>query len=112
MQKPWEGRFKERTEEFVERFTQSVSFDKELAPWDIRQSIAHVKTLLKAGLLKEEEAQRLIEGLEAIKKEILEGSFEFKEELEEWWCRYLGQCANASSECDRTRGKGSCQVGA
>lgn len=83
MQKPWEGRFKERTEEFVERFTQSVSFDKELAPWDIRQSIAHVKTLLKAGLLKEEEAQRLIEGLEAIKKEILEGSFEFKEELED-----------------------------
>ena len=38
-----------------------------------------MKTLLKAGLLKEEEAQRLIEGLEAIKKEILEGSFEFKE---------------------------------
>ncbi|MEZ0338236.1 MAG: argininosuccinate lyase [Aquificaceae bacterium] len=83
MQKPWEGRFKERTEEFVERFTQSVSFDKELAPWDIRQSIAHVKTLLKAGLLKEEEAQKLIEGLEAIKKEVLEGSFEFKEELED-----------------------------
>ena len=42
-----------------------------------------MKTLLKAGLLKEEEAQRLIEGLEAIKKEILEGSFEFKEELED-----------------------------
>ena len=42
MQKPWEGRFKERTEEFVARFTQSVSFDKALAPWDIRQSIANV----------------------------------------------------------------------
>ncbi|MFN3471418.1 MAG: argininosuccinate lyase, partial [Aquificaceae bacterium] len=83
MHKPWEGRFKERTEEFVERFTQSVSFDKELAPWDIKQNIAHVKTLLKAGLLKEEEAQRLVEELEAIGREALEGSFEFKEGLED-----------------------------
>ncbi|MDW8294617.1 MAG: argininosuccinate lyase [Aquificaceae bacterium] len=83
MQKPWEGRFRERTEEFVERFTQSVSFDRELAPWDIRQSVAHVKTLLRAGLLSEEEAKSLLQGLRAIELEVQEGSFEFKEELED-----------------------------
>ncbi|RMH03032.1 MAG: argininosuccinate lyase, partial [Aquificota bacterium] len=63
MDKPWEGRFSEKTDEFVEGFTQSVSFDKELAFADIKQSIAHVKTLLRAGILSEEEAKRLVEGL-------------------------------------------------
>lgn len=83
MQKPWEGRFVEKTEKFVERFTQSVSFDRELAPWDIRQSKAHVKTLLKAGVLTEEEAQKILSGLEEIEKEVLSGSFEFRVELED-----------------------------
>ncbi len=83
MQKPWEGRFKEKTEEFVERFTQSVSFDKELALWDIKQSKAHVKTLQRAGVLTEEEAQKLLLGLEDIEKDIKEGSFDFKQELED-----------------------------
>ncbi|MEN3039746.1 MAG: lyase family protein, partial [Candidatus Kryptonium sp.] len=83
MQKPWEGRFREKTEEFVERFTQSVSFDRELAPWDIRQSMAHVKTLLRAGLLSEEEAERILQGLRAIEIEVQEGRFEFREELED-----------------------------
>ncbi|MFN3869993.1 MAG: argininosuccinate lyase [Aquificaceae bacterium] len=83
MGKAWEGRFREKTEEFVERFTQSVSFDKELAPWDIKQSIAHVKTLLKAGILTEEEAKKIIEGLKNIEEEISKGKFQFKEELED-----------------------------
>ncbi|MFN3598387.1 MAG: argininosuccinate lyase [Aquificaceae bacterium] len=83
MEKAWEGRFKEKTEEFVERFTQSVSFDKELAPWDIKQSIAHAKTLLKAGVLKEEEAEKIIEGLKKIEEEIYKGEFHFKGELED-----------------------------
>lgn len=83
MKKPWEGRFREGTEEFVERFTQSVSFDKELAYWDIKQSKAHVETLLKAGVLREEEAKRLLEGLDSIKDDIEKGNFNFKEELED-----------------------------
>ncbi len=83
MQKPWEGRFRERTEKFVENFTQSVSFDKELALWDIRQSKAHVKTLQKAGVLTEEEAQKLLKGLEDIERDISQGSFDFRQELED-----------------------------
>ncbi|MCS7262589.1 MAG: argininosuccinate lyase [Aquificaceae bacterium] len=83
MQKPWEGRFKEATDKFVESFTQSVDFDKELAPWDIEQSMAHVKTLLSAGLLSQEEAQSLLQGLQELQKEVLQGSFEFRRELED-----------------------------
>ncbi|WP_459776291.1 argininosuccinate lyase [Aquifex pyrophilus] len=83
MEKPWSGRFKEETDKFVEEFTQSVSFDKKLAPYDIIQDIAHVKTLTKAGILTKEEEKKLIEELIKIKKEIEEGTFEWKKELED-----------------------------
>lgn len=83
MKKPWSGRFKEETDEFVEEFTESVSFDKRLAIEDIEGDIAHVKTLQKAGVLTQEEADKLIEELEKIKREILSGKFQWKKELED-----------------------------
>lgn len=83
MEKPWSGRFKEETDKFVEDFTESVSFDKELAFEDIEQDIAHVKTLQKAGILTEEEARELIQELLKIKEEIKEGKFQWKKELED-----------------------------
>ncbi|MEZ0360288.1 MAG: argininosuccinate lyase [Hydrogenobacter sp.] len=83
MRKPWEGRFKEKTQEFVEKFTQSVSFDKRLALEDITQSLAHIKTLYEAGILTQEEMLTLQNVLEDIKREIQEGRFVFSEELED-----------------------------
>ncbi|WP_457601301.1 argininosuccinate lyase [Hydrogenivirga sp.] len=83
MEKPWSGRFSESTDEFVEEFTESVSFDRELAQEDIKQDIAHVKTLLRAGVLSQEEAERLIEGLRELEKEVLEGKLPWKRELED-----------------------------
>ncbi len=83
MEKPWGGRFSEKTDEFVEEFTESVSFDRELAYEDIRQDIAHIKTLEKAGILTEEEAKKLMEALEDIKRDIEEGKFKWKRELED-----------------------------
>ena len=83
MEKPWSGRFSEGTDEFVEEFTESVSFDRELALKDIEQDIAHVRTLHKAGVLSDEEAKKLIEGLEEIERDIREGKFEWKRELED-----------------------------
>ncbi|WP_461829415.1 lyase family protein, partial [Aquifex sp.] len=71
MEKPWSGRFKEETDKFVEEFTESVSFDKRLALEDIEGDIAHVKTLQRAGILTQEEADKLIGELEKIKEEIL-----------------------------------------
>ncbi len=83
MQKPWEGRFKEKTEKLVERFTQSVSFDKRLALQDIKQSLAHVKALGKAGVISKEEEEVLKLGLLKVKEDIQEGRMEFLEELED-----------------------------
>jgi len=81
--KLWGGRFKEATDKLVEEFTQSVSFDKRLAPFDIAGSIAHVKMLQKQGIIGKEESERIIDGLEEILREIEEGKFVWKEELED-----------------------------
>ena len=39
--KPWDGRFSERTDTDVEAFTSSIQIDKRLYPYDIAGSIAH-----------------------------------------------------------------------
>jgi argininosuccinate lyase len=83
MEKPWSGRFSEETDRFVEEFTESVSFDRTLALEDIRQDIAHVKTLERAGIISEEEASKLIEGLKDIERDIREGRFRWRTELED-----------------------------
>ena len=81
--KPWGGRFSESTDQFVEEFTESVSFDRELAEVDIRQSLAHTETLVRAGVLTPEEGKKIKEGLLSILEDIRRGTFEWKRELED-----------------------------
>jgi argininosuccinate lyase len=81
--KLWNGRFKEAIDKSVERFTASVESDSRLYAYDIQGSIAHCKMLAKQGIITEEEAAALIEGLDKIKQEIAEGTFEFDEALED-----------------------------
>ncbi|WP_456393670.1 argininosuccinate lyase [Persephonella sp.] len=81
--KLWGGRFSEGTDAFVEEFTESVSFDKELALYDIKGSIAHARMLGKQGIIPQEDAEKIIKGLEEIKREIEEGRFQWKKELED-----------------------------
>jgi argininosuccinate lyase len=83
MQKPWEGRFREKTEELVEEFTQSVSFDQRLALQDIRQNLAHLKALRMAGIVSEEEEKLLRKGLEEIEREVRENGMEFSKAWED-----------------------------
>ena len=83
MEKPWSGRFSEETDRFVEEFTESVSFDREIALEDIEQNIAHVRTLVRAGVLSEEEGKKLEEALEAIRRDIEKGKFRWRKELED-----------------------------
>lgn len=49
--KLWGGRFEESVTDAVERFGESVSFDKELYEHDIRGSRAHANMLAKQVLL-------------------------------------------------------------
>ena len=83
MEKPWGGRFSENTDRFVEEFTESISFDRELAEVDIKQSRAHTKTLQRSGVLTEGEAQQIISGLKSILEDIQAGRFQWKREFED-----------------------------
>ncbi|MBV9391642.1 MAG: argininosuccinate lyase, partial [Verrucomicrobia bacterium] len=79
----WKGRFQQDTAEAVQQFSQSISFDWRLYPFDIQGSIAHAAALKRAGLLSGEELELIRGGLESIKKEIDDGTFTFRPELED-----------------------------
>ncbi len=81
--KPWGGRFKKKTNKLMEKFSESVSYDKKLYAEDIEGSIAHAKMLSATGIIKKTEADKIIRGLGAIKKEIENGKFPFREEFED-----------------------------
>lgn len=83
MKKPWGGRFKEGTAKTLEKFSQSVSFDSRLWKEDIEGSRAHARMLHKQGIINEKELKQILKGLSEIEKEIKEGKFQFREELED-----------------------------
>jgi len=77
------GRFKKAADRLVTEYTASIPFDWRLYPYDIAGSIAHAKMLSKQGIISDKEAETITKGLTAIKKEIEQGEFEFKPELED-----------------------------
>lgn len=81
--KLWGGRFSEATAASVEDFSASVQYDARLYKHDIMGSKAHAKMLAKQGLISEEECTSIITGLDEIEKEIADGRFQFKSELED-----------------------------
>ena len=81
--KLWAGRFTEPTNALVERFTESVSFDRRLAKHDIRGSIAHATMLAEVGVLTTEDRDAIVAGLEGILADIEAGAFEWRTALED-----------------------------
>ena len=81
--KPWGGRFTEPTNELVEAFTESISFDSRLYKQDIQGSIAHSKMLAKIGVITSAEARSIETGLLDIEKQIDAGNFEWSTQLED-----------------------------
>lgn len=82
-QKPWSGRFGEKTHRLAEEFNASVSFDQRLLSYDVRGSIAHANVLKKAGVIKAREAERIVKGLRAVEKEISSGRLALTAEVED-----------------------------
>lgn len=82
-EKPWGGRFSEKTDRGVEIFTSSIDVDKRLYAYDIEGSIAHCSMLAKASIITEEDASSIIQGLSNIKREIERGKFLFDQGLED-----------------------------
>lgn len=80
--KPWQERFPDN-KNFVEYFTESVSYDSRLYHYDIIGSIAHADMLNKIGILSRQELQNIHSGLESIREDISAGIFEWQIPLED-----------------------------
>ena len=79
----WGGRFSEAPKEAVAAYTESESYDRNLAPQDIRASKAHARMLARQGVISAEDGATLVEGLDAVAREIADGRFVWKPELED-----------------------------
>ncbi len=79
----WGGRFSEGPDPLAARFTHSIGFDQRLWDADITGSIAWARAICRAGLITEEERDRLIEGLEAVRAEWAAGTFAIQPEDED-----------------------------
>jgi len=69
--------------ELVKNYLASIPFDQRLYSQDLRGSSVHAKMLAKQGIIAQDDAEAIIAGLSSIRKEIEQGEFQFKPELED-----------------------------
>ena len=81
--KLWGGRFTEQTDELVNQFNASLSFDSRFYDQDIRGSIAHVTMLAAVNVLTEKERDEIIGALREIRDEIASGRLAFDDGSED-----------------------------
>ena len=79
----WGGRFSESTDQFVQAFTASVTFDKRMYRQDIAGSLAHSTMLMKSGVISEQDCESIHAGLKSIQEDIEQGRFEWSVALED-----------------------------
>jgi argininosuccinate lyase len=77
------GRFKKGVDKNVLKYVASIPFDQRLYKQDIAGSVAHARMLASQKLIAKKDADIIVKGLESIRKEIEQGKFEFKLELED-----------------------------
>ncbi|XP_052188726.1 argininosuccinate lyase, chloroplastic [Diospyros lotus] len=81
--KLWGGRFQESVTDVVERFTESISYDKQLYKQDIRGSRAHASMLAHQGLMSNSDRDRILWGLDQIECQIEAGEFLWRTDRED-----------------------------
>jgi len=79
----WGGRFAAGPDAIMEAINASIGFDKRMAEQDIRGSRAHAAMLAAQGILTDNEAAAIREGLLTVLSEIQSGKFEFLTALED-----------------------------
>jgi argininosuccinate lyase len=82
-QKTWGGRFSGDTDDRVEAFTESISFDRRLYRQDVIASQAHARMLADVGLLNADEAGQICAALDDIAGQMDRGEFAFSVKLED-----------------------------
>jgi argininosuccinate lyase len=73
----WHGRFEGGPAPELLAFSESLSFDRRLAPDDIAGSRAHVRGLIRAEILTPEEGTTVLAALDRVEVEMADGTFAF-----------------------------------
>ena len=81
--KLWGGRFTKETNELVNNFNASISFDQKFYKQDIQGSIAHATMLADQGIISEDEGKQITDGLKGILSDIESGKLEITDEYED-----------------------------
>ena len=81
--KLWGGRFTKETNELVNNFNASISFDQKFYKQDIQGSIAHATMLAAQGIISEDEGKQITDGLKDILSDIESGKLEITDEYED-----------------------------
>ena len=79
----WGGRFDASPDEVMEAINASVDFDRRLYAEDIAGSVAHVTMLARQGIVSQEDADAITQGLQQVRDEIEAGGFSFDRALED-----------------------------
>ncbi|MCU1378271.1 MAG: argH, partial [Acidimicrobiales bacterium] len=79
----WSGRFEGGPSEELLAYTVSLPFDRRLAAVDLAGSRAHVRGLLRGGIMTDDEAGAVLEALTTVESELAAGTFEFVESDED-----------------------------
>ena len=81
--KLWGGRFTKETNQLVQNFNASLSFDQKFYKEDITGSIAHVTMLAEQGILTDDDKTAIIDGLNSILSDIESGKLIIDDEHED-----------------------------
>ena len=79
----WSSRFKGKTSLSFQKIGSSINIDKRLYEQDIMASIVHTQMLIKQKIIKNDDGDKIINGLKKIKTQIDKGQFVFQEKFED-----------------------------
>ncbi len=81
--KMWAGRFEKATDKTVNDYNSSLPFDCRMFSQDIEGSVAHSAMLARQGIISQEDADKIREGLLSIKADIESGKLTFDSDAED-----------------------------
>ena len=79
----WFNRFKSKISPSFQKIGSSINIDKRLYEQDIAASIVHTQMLIKQRIIKNDDGNKIINGLKKIKTQIDKGQFNFQEKFED-----------------------------
>ncbi len=79
----WGGRFAGGADDIMQAINASIDFDRRLYAEDIEGSKAHAQMLATCGIISDDDATAILDGLDRIRGEIEAGDFPFDRALED-----------------------------